>query len=75
MLERYGNVTYKLKLPPTSKIHPVFHVSQLKKAIENYIAEAELLTEVGIKTDEIVEPETISTNREIIKAGGKERNI
>ena len=35
IVEKVSPVNYRLKLPFTVKIHPVFHVSLLKKYIEN----------------------------------------
>lgn len=71
---RIGEVAYKLKLPPSSKVHPVFHVSLLKKAQGKYHALAELPT--GLEDDDVekFEPESVLAVRIIVKRGEKINN-
>jgi len=35
IIDRCGEVAYKLAIPSSSQIHPVFHVSQLKILVGN----------------------------------------
>lgn len=60
VLEKIGNVTYKLQLPVDAKIHPVFHVSLLKKCIGLNSSSSPTLPSVNDQGQFLVEPVVIS---------------
>lgn len=53
IMDRVGTVAYKLKMPSYSKIHPVFHVSLLKKKLGNDVVPQPSLPPVGDELGEI----------------------
>ena len=64
IIRKVGEVAYELELPPKSKIHNVFHVSNLKKTLGQHIAPS---TELPPLDDEgllILIPERIIQTRE-----------
>jgi hypothetical protein len=63
VLQRIGSMAYKLELPPSSRVHPVFHVSCLKKVIDNKIPVQTILPEINEEGKIILEPETILETR------------
>ncbi|XP_073224687.1 uncharacterized protein [Cicer arietinum] len=67
--EKIGAVSYKLKLPEGSRVHAIFHISQLKKAIEDYSAEPQLPDELEMEAEEGEEPEDLLAARSVMKEG------
>jgi hypothetical protein len=68
VIERIGEVAYRLELPPDSKIHSVFHVSQLKPFQANYTP---VFSELLVTTDVDVaaaKPEQV-LDRRLVRKG------
>jgi hypothetical protein len=67
VLAKVGEVAYKLDLPPQSTIHPVFHVSLLKKVLGSNIQVSAALPPVPASSQQ---PEKILQRREVATQKG-----
>jgi hypothetical protein len=63
IVAKIGKVAYKLELPTTTKIHDVFHVSQLKRFVpENTAVSTDLPVHIQLDSQNL-EPEEIMERR------------
>jgi hypothetical protein len=69
ILQRIGSVAYKLNLPPDAHIHPVFHVSCLKKKLGKHSIPLPTLPFVNIHGELKPEPELLLDLRMVKKKG------
>lgn len=67
IIDRCGKVAYKLKLPASSLIHPVFHVSQLKELV----GDIQVATELPRVSHDVLlkEPEAIMERKMVQRQG------
>jgi hypothetical protein len=63
VLQKIGTMAYKLEFPASSRVHPVFRVSCLKKAIGDKIPIETILLELDEEGKIILEPEAITDTR------------
>jgi hypothetical protein len=66
ILKRVGQVTYQLALPSQLKLHPVFHVSCLKKVIGTKCQIQTNLPELAKEGSIWLQPEAVLDQRECL---------
>ncbi|KAK7247608.1 hypothetical protein RIF29_42494 [Crotalaria pallida] len=68
VLKQVGAVAFKLQLPECARIHPVFHVSQFKRAVGGHVVEPELPKELEVDAA-LYQPESVLASRTITQHG------
>ena len=63
VLQKIGTMAYKLELPASSRVHPIFHVSCLKKVIGGKLLSQTLLPELDKEGKIILELEAVTETR------------
>ena len=63
VLERVGKAAYRLELPAESKIHPVFHVSQLKQVLGSHHQVLPLPSSFSAQAELVLSPEAVVDTR------------
>ena len=63
VLQNIDTMAYKLELPASSRMHPVFHVSCLKKVIGENIPVQTILPKLDEEGKIILEPEEVTETR------------
>jgi hypothetical protein len=63
VLQKIGTMAYKLELSASSRVHPVFHVSCLKKVIGDKIPVQTILLELDEEVKIILDPKAITDKR------------
>ncbi|XP_054783927.1 uncharacterized protein LOC129290886 [Prosopis cineraria] len=66
VLAKVGNVAYKLELPPTARIHLVFHVSQLKQSVPSIVVNPTIPPALTSELELQVQPEDIRRVRRLM---------
>ena len=75
VLERIRAVAYRLELPPSSSIHPVFHISQLRRAKGASHSSSLLPPQLNADLELIVGPKTLLEVRQQQKGGPRDLEV